>query len=265
MFIKRLWPFIVLALFLFTSSAIWAVTPGTCSVATLKGSFGDFDQGTVLVDMGFGPPPFQALVAGVVTYDGAGNFTSTFFGSFAGISFQSSATGTYEVQPDCTYSDYLPSSNTHSQGIITGDGMQQEIHFVYTDVSVFASGTLKKTPQGGCSLASVKGRFGLFGEGTFAPAGTPVKANHVGTVTYDGNGHFSGKETVNVIGTPTFQSDFIGTYTVNTDCTVTAELISPMLGPLHEAGEITGTGINQEIHTIVTDFGWSFADTLKRQ
>jgi hypothetical protein len=52
---------------------------------------------------------------------------------------------------------------------------------------------------------------------------------------------------------------------VNKDCTVTAEIISPTLGPLHKVGEITGTGINEEINNIVRDFGWSFADTLRRQ
>lgn len=263
---RRFLPCVALGLlFSFSTSAVWAVTPGTCSVATLKGSFGDFGQGTVLVDMGFGPPPFQALVVGIATYDGAGHYTSTFWGSFAGISFQSTAIGTYMVEPDCTYSDYLPDANTHTRGVITGDGMQQEIHIVYTDVSVFVSETLKKAPQGTCSLHSVKGTFALFGEGTFTPAGTPVRNNHVGTITFDGTGNFSGHETVNIIGTPTFESDFIGTYTVNQDCTVTADILSPTIGLLHEVGVITRTGINQEIHTIVTNFGWSFADTLKRQ
>jgi hypothetical protein len=266
MLAKKLLQFFVLVLlFVFATSAVWAVTPGTCSVATLKGSFGDFEQATVLADIGFGPPPFQALAVAVVTYDGAGHFTSTFWGSFAGISFQASDAGTYTVDPDCTYSDYLPSSNIHSRGIISGDGMQQELHFVYNDVWVFGSATFKKTPQGACSLASVKGSYALFGEGTFTPAGTPLRTNHVGTVTFDGAGHFAGKDTANILGTPSFDRDFNGTYNVNEDCTVTAEIISPTAGLVHQAGAITGTGINREIHMIVTDLGWSFADTLKRQ
>jgi hypothetical protein len=263
---RRFLPWVALALlFSFATPAVWAVTPGTCSVATLKGAFGDFGQGTVLVDMGFGPPPFPALVAGVLTYDGAGHYTSTFWGSFAGVSFQSTDSGTYTVEPDCTTLMYSPDSNTHSWGVIIGDGMQQEIHLVYTDASVFVADILKKVRQGECSLESVTGAYALFGEGTFTPAGTPVRNNHVGTITFDGAGHWSGRETVNIIGTPSFQSDITGTYTVNKDCTVTAEIISPTIGVLHEAGVITGTGIKQEIHTIVTDFGWSFADTLKRQ
>lgn len=257
---------IILVLFLsFATSAVWAITPGTCSVATLKGSFGDFEQATVLQDIGFGPPPFQALAVAVLTYDGAGHFTSTFWGSFAGISFQATDAGTYAVEPDCTYSDYLPSSNLHSKGVIIGDGMKQEIHLVYTDAWVFGSVTLKKTSQGACSLASIAGSFALFGEGTFTPAGTPVRTNHVGTVTFDGAGHFTGKDTANIIGTPSFDRDFTGTYNVNEDCTVTAEIMSPTAGVVHEAGVITGTGVNQEIHMIVLDPGWTFAETLKRQ
>jgi hypothetical protein len=153
----------------------------------------------------------------------------------------------------------------HSGGVITGEGMQEEIHFVYTDVSVFASGMLKKAPQGACSSHSVAGTFALFGEATFSPTGIPLRSNHVGTITFDGAGKFLGHETVNIIGTPTFESDFTGTYTVNNDCTVTAELVSPTVGVVHEAGVITGTGIKQEVHTIVMESGWSFADTLKRQ
>jgi hypothetical protein len=130
---------------------------------------------------------------------------------------------------------------------------------------VVVADTLKKVRQGKCSLHSLTGTYVLFGEGTFAPAGTPLQNNHVGTVTFYGAGHWSGRETVNIIGTPSFQSDITGTYAVNKDCTATAEIISPTIGVLHEAGVITGTGINQEVHTIVTDFGWSFADTLKRQ
>jgi hypothetical protein len=262
---RKLLPYVALALvFSFASSAVWAVTPGTCSVATLKGPFGDFGQGTVLVDMGFGPPPFPALVAGVLTYDGTGHYTSTFWGSFAGTSFQSTDSGTYTVEADCTTLMYSPDTNTHSLGVISGNGAQQEIHVVYTDASVFFSDTLKKIPEGGCSLDSITGNYALFGEGTFTPAGAALRNNHVGTVTFDGAGHWSGRETVNIIGMSSFQSDITGTYAVNKDCTVTAEIMSS-IGPLHEAGVITGTGINQEVHTIVTDSGWSFADTLKRQ
>jgi hypothetical protein len=52
---------------------------------------------------------------------------------------------------------------------------------------------------------------------------------------------------------------------VNEDCTVTAEIMSPTAGVVHEAGVITGTGVNQEIHLIGLDPGWTFAETLKRQ
>ena len=240
-------------------------THGKCSVATLKGTFGTFEQGTVVADIGFGPPPFPAVVAGTITYDGAGNFTSTFSANFNGIPFTSAATGTYLVNPDCTYSDSVPSTDSNGAGIITGEGTEQEVHFVYTGGSVLAAGTLKKIRPFACSEHSVKGRFGLFGEGTFAPAGTPLLANHVGIVTFDGFGHFYGQETVNVGGAPTTQTNFTGTYTVTSDCTVTAEIVSPVMPPIHEAGVITGAGMNLEIHNIVMDPGWTFADTLTPQ
>ncbi len=179
------------------------------------------------------------------------------------------AEGYEGMSADCTYSDSIASCYS-GQGTVTGAGMQQEAHFINTSTdpsSVIALGTLKKTQQSGCSLASLNGNFALFGEGTFAPEGTPVLANHVGLITFDGNGKFYGKEAVGISSKPTVQTTFTGTYIVNQNCSVTAEIIPDQEGmpPLHEAGVITGTGINQEVHHIVMDWGWSFVDTLKKQ
>jgi hypothetical protein len=259
------WPSLLVTLFLFfTTSIVCAASPGNCSLATLKGTYGGVEQGTILLDLGFGiPVPFQAVVAGAATYDGAGSFTVTYTASFGGISFPGTAAGTYAVNPDCTYSDVVPATDAHRQGTITGEGMLQEIHTVFTDAWVVGSGTRKKTPPGNCSASTLKGTYALFGQGTIAtPATVPVV--HAGIITFDGRGNFSGHDTGNV-GGATLPDTFTGTYTVSGDCTLSAVIFTTLFPPLHEAGVITGVGINQEVHNIMTEAGWVFVDTAKQQ
>lgn len=58
------------------------------------------------------------------------------------------ATGTYTVNPDCSYSDEITPSGggpvSHHAGAITGAGVFQEFHAIYKDNWVVALGTAKK-------------------------------------------------------------------------------------------------------------------------
>jgi hypothetical protein len=71
--------------------------PTTCSKETIKGAFARRDTGFV-------SPPNAAPVAlaglSVMTFDGGGRFTSTGFSNLT--PGQSTSTGTYSVNPDCT-------------------------------------------------------------------------------------------------------------------------------------------------------------------
>jgi hypothetical protein len=254
-----------------------------CSQATLKGTYGDLEQGTVVMDVGFGTPPFPVALGGIVTYDGKGNVSAKYTASFNGVTMPGTATGTYSVNPDCTYSDEItpyPSGPTsHHWGTITGDGLSRQVDFIYTDPWLVASGTLRKTPPWACSLSTLKGTYEVFGNGTDTSMTIPIPGfpsppfpgGHVGIMTADGAGHFSGHdvEKVDVVAAPT---TFVATYTVNPNCTVSftiTETIPTPGGPVtmtaHETGTITGLGDSQEVHSIMTDTGWVFVDTVKKQ
>jgi hypothetical protein len=254
-----------------------------CSLASLKGAYGDLEQGTVLMDIGFGTPPFPVALSGIVTYDGKGEVSATYTVSFNGVLMPGTATGTYTVNPDCTYSDeitpYPSGPASHHAGTITGEGISQRVDFVYTDPWLVASGTLRKIVSWGCSLRTLKGTYEVFGQGEDTSMTIPIlgfpsppfPAAHVGIFTADGAGHFSGHdvEKVDVVAAPT---TFTATYTVNPDCTVSftiTETIPTPGGPVtmtaHETGTITGWGDSQEVHSIMTDAGWVFVDTAKRQ
>jgi hypothetical protein len=155
--------------------------------------------------------------------------------------------------------------------MVTASLLVVGLAFLGTVTATFNTGlvrTVEATP-GVCSLATVQGSYALFGQGTitgplsgFPPP--PFPTNHAGIVTFDGAGNFSGSETASVDGL-IVPATFTGTYTVNPDCTVTAELTNSLGLTIHESGTISGSGAFQEVHLIVTDAGWVFDETLKRR
>jgi hypothetical protein len=67
----------------------------------------------------------------------------------------------------------------------------------------------------GCSLGTVNGAYALVLKGEVLGVGPIVS---VGVSTYDGKGHFSGNQTLNLNG-DVADGAVTGTYTVNRDCT----------------------------------------------
>jgi len=241
----------------------------SCSLATLQGTYGDFEEGTVLAQFpGLPAPPFPVVLVGMVTYDGAGNVSATYTASMGGVILPGTGTGTYTVNPDCTYSDAITEPNGpggHHVGAITGKGMFQEVHAMYIDPWLVASGTLRKTPAGGCSQKTLKGTYAVFGQGWLTPPGLSslVPAAHAGIFAANGKGSFHGDDTISIAGN-TMPDSFTATYTINADCTIFAEITTSM-GVIHEAGTITGKWGFQESHKIITDPGWVFAETDKKE
>ncbi len=248
--------------------------PRGCSLRTLEGTYGALVEGTVLVNPVPAPltPPYHSVLSAVVTFDGHGNVSAISRQSLGGLVVPAPpapgtlATGTYNVNPDCTFWVEFPHFGGVSRrvGTIIREGMRQEAHTIYEDAWLVASGTFKKIPVGSCSLASLQGAYLLLGDGTMPPISAPPLVAQVGILTFDGAGSFSGQETVKVMGAVVPDAPFTGTYTVNPDCTASAT-VHTIIGDIHEEGVITGEGQFKEFRGIVTDAGWAFAQTLKKQ
>jgi hypothetical protein len=73
----------------------------------------------------------------------------------------------------------------------------------------------------GCSVASLSGAYGLVLKGEVFNVGPIVS---VGVSNFDGKGKFVTDQTLNVNGN-VFQEQGSGTYTVNRNCTGTADLV----------------------------------------
>ena len=107
-----------------------------CSVATLEGSFVRKDTGFVTA-----PPAIAGPLAGVslVTFDGYGKFTSAGFSSLNGNVSESTGTGTYTVNPDCT-GTYTSVSSTGREGtaffVIADNGNEMHILPTNTGASI---------------------------------------------------------------------------------------------------------------------------------
>jgi len=246
-------------------------TQSTCSSATLKGTYGTWEQGTVVAQLpGLPTPPFPFVNAVIATYDGAGNFSGSFTGSFGGVTVPGTFSGTYVVNPDCTYSDQFTPAPlgvvVHHAGTITGGELLRQINYIYTDSLLVVWGTARRTPPWGCSLATVRGAYGISGQGTLTaqipglPA-PPVPVAHSGMFTVGGAGSFSGQDVLSLGGT-IMPDTFTAKFTVNPNCTVSAA-ITTSLGVLNEVGTITGYWPFQEVHNIITNAGWVFAETSR--
>lgn len=97
--------------------------------------------------------------------------------------------------------------------------------------------------QSGCSPASLKGSYALDRQGTLVTSvlGLPAPApwGEAAIEHFDGAGGFSGKATVNV-GGALLNGIVTGTYTVNSDCTGTKTVNTPVGLTVHEAIIVIG-------------------------
>lgn len=119
-----------------------------------------------------------------------------------------------------------------------------------------------------CSLATLNGSYGFFGE---APATLVVEPGQelglvvVGIIRFDGHGNLSGESIDNLAGWGgSGVARFVGTYTVNPDCTYSGAHTDEAAQTLHFVGTISGSGMLQEMHFVVTDPGWGALGTVKK-
>jgi len=159
---KLAWSLVVIALLFFLSAFMFQGTgqdrvtgvraheawPEGCTLATLHGTYGAWEQGMFTGQVGPNPPGTQVAIVAIGTLDGAGNISGTWRGSFSGsVVPPTPFIGTYTVNPDCTYSDEFspggPGFVLHHWGVISDHG--NEIHYIYSDTGTVVSGTLKKS------------------------------------------------------------------------------------------------------------------------
>ncbi len=260
---RKLFGLSLMLLVLSAARPLYASPPGNCSLATLNGNYSFFEAATLI-----GDPPMRMVTSGFIHFDGYGNSSGESITNVEGLGVAGvdAFTGTYAVNSDCTYSGDLTGGGVtfHFVGTIAGAGMLQETHYVITDPGWIAPGTVKKIQPTACSLATLKGSYALYGEGTVTASNPSPPITHVGMVTYDGAGNFLGSDTIMLNGA-LVPDTFTGTYTVTGECMISVEIASTAVGVVHEKGWIVGQGKATEVHLIVTDPGFVFRETTRAQ
>ena len=110
-----------------------------------------------------------------------------------------------------------------------------------------------------CSPRTMKGTHGYSYHGTVM--GKAITA--AGPITFDGRGSLFATYNVNLGGMP-FKGRFIGTYTVDDDCTGTVTLQLPMLG-ISTNGSFVIVNGGQETFFTGTDNGVAITGVTKKQ
>ncbi len=146
--------FFFCALFLSLAAVASAQPQGTSSTASVQGTWGFTDTGTVFLPTG--PVPFAAV--GIITGDAHGNFSGTQTTSVGGRISKETFTGTGTVNSDCTgtatFSVYDESGTTllrtATRSVVFVDNAREEYE-IATSLVLEPTGTRVPTVISGCA------------------------------------------------------------------------------------------------------------------
>jgi len=212
-----------------TRSALAGTSEGSgrCSGASLRGIYVASVNGFTTNQQ---PPQFSlsafapVMEVGTFTFDGAGSVSRSVTVNVAGQPFPITDTGTYLVSSDCSGSLAFPThSDTLNFNIIDSDS----IAIVTTTAGESGAGTLTKQEIEDCSTASLHGIYIYNGNGVGTSQNVPqlidafFPVSVVGTWTFDGKSSVTRSLSLVFAGYPSPYSD-VGSYQVNSDCTLSA-------------------------------------------
>jgi hypothetical protein len=102
-----------------------------CTDASLSGNFGFTLAGFISFGRNTSPTLMPAASVGLITFDGAGHFTTTYVNTRSGAALGETDTGTYDVKSNCSASLVDQTVGTHYSAVIVGAG--NEVLAIQTD------------------------------------------------------------------------------------------------------------------------------------
>src|SRR5690349_18655260 len=189
---RRLW--IALAIAAAAALAPCAAHSASCNNASLRGSYAFLATGNTFPALGLPAALTGAFASlGTADYDGRGNVSLTAAVSLNGVVQRPpTATGTYQVESDCTFTSSLDNGATFRGAIVEGG---RELDLLQTTTGVAITGIAQKRSRvRDCTAATVAGSYGFVAQGS---AGAPTLPGApfaplagVGTVTFNPDGSF---------------------------------------------------------------------------
>ena len=199
------------------------VRPAACSNAILHGKYGFAINGTVSGN------PFTAV--GQIATNGSGNLAGNETISDNGsVGNLLEVLGKYAIKSDCTGTMTIQAQGRSKQNFnITVISGGKQIDMVQTDSGTTNLGTAQAQGSKSCSLAKVKGVYGLQGGGTAIGVG-PLALS--GQITLRGDGTVNGSATVSVNGAIASNQQISGAYKILRICQGAAEIQVGNQGPI---------------------------------
>lgn len=229
-----------------------------CTYATLNGNY-------AFTISGWATPPPKVLtegkssipiaIVGVASFDGAGNWSTSFTYSHDGdISSGIEVPGTYAVNSNCTGT--IAGAGDFSLVILSGGA---DIIGVGTDKDTTSTLIATKQDTSGCSNTTLTGNYAIRLTGFGTPPAQPVPANSsvpvalAGVATFDA-GNFSVTFTRSHNGDISTSPSDVGSYSVNSDCTgiITDQTEGTNFATVIFAGGTEALGIETDNGTAVT-------------
>jgi hypothetical protein len=207
-------------------AALWAqpVRPAACSNGSLTGSYGFAINGTSngnpITAVGQIKTNGNGTIAGLETISENGTLGNLL-----------EVLGTYAIKSNCTGTMTIQAAGHSKQNFsVTVISGGQQIEMVQTDSGTTELGTAQAQGSKACSLAGVKGVYGLQGEGTEIGVG-PLALG--GQIILRGDGTLSGTETLSINGSAASKQKIAGAYKVNNPCQGAAVIEVGNQGPIH--------------------------------
>jgi uncharacterized protein (TIGR03437 family) len=230
----------------------------SCDTSAVSGSYTYAISGWVAASGAF--QPFAD--AGRIVADGSGNFSGKSTYSASGRIIRRTLNGTYSVGSACsgmaTIKDNFGNVDTLAVTVLSNG----QLLFIQSDDGTILSGGAQRG-QYACSTGSLTGPYAYAIEGfNILGSGGTIPAADSGLYTSDGNGHFSGADTISVGGTVVSRT-VSGSYTVNSDCTGSATF-TDTLGNSANLDLFVANGGTQ-VQFIQTDSGFVLSGAARQQ
>jgi hypothetical protein len=213
--------FILLCLLAATLAAQTEIGGGTCSSATLSGTYAMSLTGRQFTASGNITNLFQS--SGLMNFDGLGTVTislTAFTLASAGTSFAASAgtplawSGTYSMQSNCIGLVTITSGGSATFNVVSYDN---GVDFLLTgnDATYAYTGSGNTQPTAACSTSALAGLYSFGGTG-YETSGSGVigSGDVAGTLQFDGQGNVI----VNVLVAGLGNSSSQGPYSVSSNC-----------------------------------------------
>jgi hypothetical protein len=217
----------------------WAAT---CTNASIKGVYG-------IVSSGLNGSSQPAAGITQVTLDGAGNASGTATKSIDGTIVTYTITGTYDLAKNCTGTatwtnqddqtehDNLVLNNSNKGAFL----IQTDANHVQSSIAV-AQGTAT------CTNLGVKHTYSMELTGTVTSVGQVAVE---GQLVLNGTGSITGTATLSLNGSITSAVPVTGTYTINSNCTGTAQFTPQGLSAINLA--VVVVNADKEMLAVETD------------